>query len=101
VANLIVTQRWYCPACKKEDATREARPHTRFHPCPRMRGLSVPLVRAGTRAKLELREREDYVNGEAVRLDPELRRPVMSVITTRDNGQDCVVYAPTATGRSD
>ena len=62
-----------------------------------MRGLTTPMVRVGTAAKLVLNEREDYVNGEHVRLDPERRRPVMSISTVRDNGQDAVVFAPTAT----
>jgi hypothetical protein len=72
-----------------------------MHPCPKLRGLSTPMVPAGTKAKVELKEREDYVNGEAVQLDPELGRPVMSVVTTRDDGQDVTVYAPSATGKGD
>ena len=88
---------WVCPACGKTDMTREARPHSRFHKCPKMRGLLTPMVQVGTAAKLVLNEREDYVNGEHVRLDPERRRPVMSISTVRDNGQDAVVFAPTAT----
>jgi hypothetical protein len=58
------------------------------------------MLPAGTKAKVEAREREDYVNGDRVQLDPELGRPVMSVVTTRDEGQDVIVFAPTATGRS-
>lgn len=89
--------RWYCPACGREDITREARPHSRFHVCPQMRGLTTPMLPAGTPAKVELREREDYVGSEAVRLDPELGRPVQSIVVTRDEGQDTTVFAPTAT----
>jgi predicted RNA-binding Zn-ribbon protein involved in translation (DUF1610 family) len=92
---------WYCPNCGKRDQTREVRPHSRFHTCPKLRGLAAPMLPAGTAAKVELREREDYVNGEKVQLDPERKRPVMSVVTTRDDGQDVAVFAPTATGRSD
>jgi len=92
---------WYCPACKAQDVTHEARPHSRFHVCPALRGLSAPMVPAGTAAKVELREREDYVNGDRVQLDPERGRPVMSVVTTRDNGQDTTVFAPTAKGRGE
>jgi hypothetical protein len=92
--------RWYCPLCKKEDVTHEARPHSRFHTCPKMRYLDTPMVPAGTKAKVTLREREDYVNGDMVRLDPERRRPVMSIVTERDNGkQDVAVFAPTATAK--
>src|SRR3990167_9482575 len=88
---------WICPACGKTDQTREARPHSRFHICPKMRGLTTPMVRVGTAAKLVLNEREDYVNGEHVRLDPGRRRPGLAIDTVRNNGQDAVVFAPTAT----
>lgn len=90
---------WYCPNCGKRDQTHEPRPHSRFHVCPKLRGLTAPMLPAGTKAKVELREREDYVGTQRVRLDPERRRPVMSVVTTRDNGQDVAVFAPTATAR--
>ncbi len=90
---------WYCPACGATDTTREARPHTRYHTCPRTRYLSIALLPKGTKAKVEVREREDYVGDETVQLDPELGRPVMSVVTTRDNGQDAMVFAPVATAR--
>jgi ribulose bisphosphate carboxylase small subunit len=57
------------------------------------------MVLAGVKAKLTLNEREDYIGGELVQLDPERRRPVMSVVTTRDDGQDTLVFAPTASAR--
>ena len=91
-------RRWHCPNCGLRDETREARPHTRFHPCPRLRGLAAPMLPEGVAAKVELREREDYVGNDRVQLDPERGRPVMSVITTRDDGQDAIVFAPTAVG---
>jgi hypothetical protein len=56
------------------------------------------MVPVGTRCKVEAVEREDYINGDLVQVDGD-GRPVMSVITTRDDGQDCTVYAPTATAR--
>ena len=93
--------RWVCPNCKREDVTHEARPHSRFHTCPKLRGLSAPMVPAGTSAKVEVREREDYVGGDTVQLDPERRRPVMSIVTNRDNGQDVAVFAPAATASGD
>jgi hypothetical protein len=95
---LAAVQDWYCPACGQTDRTREAKPHSRFHPCPRMHGLTTPMLPKGTRAKLEAVERQDYVGNELVRLD-DRGRPVMSIVTTRDNGQDVTVFAPTATGR--
>jgi hypothetical protein len=60
-----------------------------------MGGLTIPMIPAGTKAKVELHEREDYIGTESVRLHE--GRPVMNVITTRDDGQDCTVFAPTAT----
>lgn len=98
---LNAVTRWYCPACRKTDTTTDPRPHSRFHVCPKLRGLTAPMVREGTAAKVEIREREDYVNGDKVQLDPERRRPVMSIVTTRDNGQDVAVFAPTATAKGD
>jgi hypothetical protein len=99
LVQLGIIQHWYCPNCGKTDTTREAHPHSRFHTCPKLRGLSTPLLPAETKAKVELREREDYVGKEIVRLDPERGRPVMSVVTTRDNGQDVAVFAATATAK--
>lgn len=93
-------QRWECPNCPATDVTHEAQPHTRFHACRGLRGLTAPMVPAGTRCKVEAVEREDYINGDDVQVDGN-GRPVMSVVTTRDDGQDCAVYAPTASARGD
>jgi hypothetical protein len=99
-APLIAAEtRWTCPNCPAEDVTREARPHTRFHTCRGLRGLTAPMVRAGTRCKVEARDREDYVGSEMVQTDTD-GRPVMSVVTTRDDGIDCAVFVPTATARA-
>ena len=96
-ASLTPITDWYCPQCGKTDQTNEARPHSRFHICPKLRYLSTPLVRAGTKARVVLHEREDYVNGESVQLDPERGRPVMSLVTERaDGSNDVRVFAPTA-----
>ena len=86
---------WYCPQCGATDQTQEARPHDRFHVCPKLRYMSTPMVRKGTAAKIELHEREDYVGGENGAAVNE-GRPVMNMETTRDNGTDLRVYAPTA-----
>jgi hypothetical protein len=89
--------RWYCPNCKATDVTHEARPHSRMHTCPKLGMLSLPMdllmVPEGTRAKVETNEREDYVGQENVFLSP-TGRPVMNVVITRDEGQDCAVFAP-------
>jgi hypothetical protein len=89
-------QRWECPNCTATDVTHESGPHTRFHACRGLRGLTAPYVPAGTRCKVEAVEREDYINKEAVTLDGE-GRPVMRVETTRNDGNDVAVFAPCAT----
>lgn len=92
---LTPINRWSCPNCPAEDVTHEPRPHTRFHACRGLYGLTAPMVPAGTSCKVEAHEREDYVGSEHVFLDGR-GRPVMSVVTTRDDGTDCIVFAPTA-----
>jgi hypothetical protein len=67
-----------------------------MHPCPKIAGLMTPLLKEGVRAKIEVVERPDYVGGELVQVDGN-GRPIMSVVTTRDDGQDCTVFAPVAT----
>ncbi len=88
---------WYCPNCTEESQTREFRPHSRFHACAGLAGLAAPMLEVGVKAKVEMREREDYIGTEQIRLHE--GRPVMSVVTTRDDGQDVAVFAPTAIGR--
>lgn len=91
--------RWSCPNCITTHVTRDARPHTPFHTCAGMAGLSVPFVAAGIRCKVQAHEREDYVGDEVVQVDGN-GRPIMSVVTTRDEGQDCAVYAPCAQAKA-
>ena len=92
--------RWSCPNCSQTDVTQETRPHTRMHVCPGARGMVVPFVPDGVKAKVVLRERDDYVGKELVQTD-ENGRPVMSAVTTRDDGEDVVVYAPCANGQAE
>lgn len=87
---------WICPNCDFADVTRDAQPHTRFHTCRGLKGLTAPMVPDGTRCKVEALEREDYVGKDRVQTDGE-GCPVMSVVTTREGGQDCTVLAPCAT----
>jgi hypothetical protein len=91
-------QRWECPSCDLQEVTREARVHTRMHACKGLAGLTAPMVPAGTRAEHRPREREDYIGDELVQYAPGTGRPVMSVTTITDEGEDCTVYAPTARG---
>jgi len=87
-------QRWECPACDLQQVTRRPDVHTEFHHCQGLAGLWTPMVPAGTRAKVEVNEREDYIGGERVQLHQ--GRPVMNVVVTRDDGTDCAIYAPTS-----
>lgn len=91
---------WECPNCTATDVTRDAGPHTRFHTCRGLRGLTAPMVPAGTKARVSAHEREDYIGRDVVQTDGE-GRPVMAIVTTRDDGQDVTVLAPCATSRSD
>lgn len=96
---LNTTHLWVCPNCKFTDVTHEARPHSRFHACRGLFGLTAPLVPAGTRCEVRAVEREDYVGDEKVLLAAN-GRPVMSVVTEREDGTDVIVFAPTATART-
>lgn len=93
---LATERRWECPNCDLTDVTHEATPHSRFHACRGLAGLTAPMVPAGTRCKVEAAERGDYVRDQLVQTDGN-GRPVMSVVTTRDDGTDAAVFAPTAT----
>jgi hypothetical protein len=53
------------------------------------------MIPEGTGCKVQAVEREDYVGKEMVQTNGE-GRPIMSVVTVRDDGQDCAVFAPTA-----
>lgn len=92
----VLARRWTCAArhCTSEAVTYDGK--TPMHTCGQTRGLLVPLVPAGTNAAYTVIEREDYVGSEAVQTD-RTGRPVMAVRTSRDEGQDTTVYAPTAT----
>lgn len=89
---------WYCPQCGYTDQTRVAGPHQRWHTCPKLRMMSTPMLPKGTAGKIVAHDRADYVAGELVQTDP-AGRPIMSLETIRDNGNDVVVFAPTAQAR--
>lgn len=93
--------RWACPNCKTTAITRDARPHTRFHSCPGLKGITAPLVEEGTKVKVSAMEREDYVGAEKAQVD-ETGRPIMAVRTDYQDGRnDLAVLAPVATGRGE
>ena len=96
-ARLIQAERrWACPNCDATDVTLGPATHQRFHNCRGLRGLSAPMVEAGTKAKVEALLPEDYIGKQVLHLDGE-GTPVRSIVTTRDEGQDCAVLAPVAT----
>lgn len=93
---LTAEHRYWCPNCDVTHVAVGARPtEIPFHPCRGLVGLSAPLIPVGTKAKVEAKVREDYINGEMVHTDGE-GRPVMSIETTRDDGTDLAVLAPCA-----
>jgi len=67
-----------------------------LHNCSGHGGLLVPMVSDGTRAKITVVEREDYVGKEQIGLHE--NRPVMAVSVAREDGEDRVIFAPTAVG---
>lgn|ERR1700712_4744547 len=85
---------WECArGCGSRARTVDSKlPH---HPCKAMNGLMVPLILAGTKAKVEAIERQDYVGKELVQTDSE-GNVIMATVVTRDEGQDRTVYAPCA-----
>jgi hypothetical protein len=87
---------WYCPNCT--EAARTIDDSIPVHKCTYGNGLISPLIRTGTKAKIIVVEREDYVGREHVQLDTN-QRPVMNVTTVRDDGTDCIVFAPTAVAK--
>lgn len=86
---------WRCPACGHTDRTRQVAAHTRMHACPKAGGMTVPMVTAGTRAKLVMHEREDYVGGEDVQVADD-GQVYMSARVVTDETEHLAVYAPTA-----
>lgn len=87
--------RWVCPRCDLTDVTYASQPHTRFHACRGLRGITAPMVPEGQRVDVRAHEREDYVGDEIVTCDGE-GRPIMSVEVIRDDGTDVAVFAPMA-----
>ncbi len=97
--DLVSERLWQCPSCGMGRVTREARPHTPFHRCVALAGLTAPFVEAGVRAVHRRVEREDYVAGELVQCDA-AGRPVMAVVPETEDRQDCTVFAQPATAQA-
>ena len=90
-----------CPNCGKTAQVKNlVLSSARMHRCPKLRGLIAPMVRSSVTAEIVLHEREDYVGKSNVQLDPERKRPVMSMETKYDDGHtDLTVFAPAATAK--
>ena len=95
-----ITKHWCCPNCNTTTVTKEQRPHTQFHNCLGLAGLVAPMIQDGINAKVVANERQDYIGKELVTCDAN-GRVVMSITTTRDDGEDCAVFAPTATASTE
>lgn len=99
---LSSTQNWACPNCHQTDVTHmppaQASVASRFHHCAGLRGLTAPMVLAGTDCKVTAVAREDYVGSEIVQTDGN-GQPVMAIHTEYADGRnDVAILAPTAQG---
>jgi len=98
--DLSMERHWGCPNCDYTRVTFKPGKQAVIHTC-RGLGLIAPLVEDGVKAKVIAVEREDYVGRDVVQTDGE-GRPIMAIVTVREDGTDCRVLAPiaTASGRS-
>ena len=67
-----------------------------LHKCSGHGGMLLPMVQDGVKAHVTLVEREDYIGHEVVQMHE--GRPIMAVSITREDGEDRVIFAPTAVG---
>jgi len=87
-------QDWECPNCHASDRTRPLPPNaSRFHSCPRLHGLTAPLVRAGTDCKVVAVERGDTLRGETQRTGDD-GKPYMAVETVHADGHNDLAVFP-------
>jgi Zn-finger nucleic acid-binding protein len=102
-------RRFQCPSCLVTATKRDPRVTTELHPCPKLKGVMVPLVELQPgqhelkRHEMNVRviERPDYVGAEkGLRFDED-GRPYMAVHTERSDGHDTAVFAPVATARTE
>jgi hypothetical protein len=96
VFDLSVERHWGCPNCDYTRVTFKSGAQAVIHRCRGLAGLIAPLVEDGVRAKVTAREREDYVGSDLVQVNGD-NRPIMSIVTEREDGQDCRILAPVAT----
>jgi len=94
-------QDYVCPNCGLSERVKPPLPPNaaRMHPCPRLHGLTAPLVLAGSDCKVFAVERGDYLNG-AIQRTGDDGRPYMAVVTERaDGSNDAAVFAECAVAR--
>ena len=103
----VPERRWECPSCGFQHVTKDPRPVTPTHPCPKFNGFSVPLAEVQGKALKKnsvrhvLQHREDFVENEIVQLGPD-GKPIMAIRTERSDGSNDVrIYAPMAVREED
>jgi hypothetical protein len=90
---------WECPNCDTQDVCSVKPGQVRMHNCPGLKGLTAPLVPAGTKCKVETTAWEDYVRHDfAVRKDEE-GKPVSAINITREDGNDVIVFPSAAVAK--
>lgn len=83
-------RRWECQHCNAKDTTRELMPHTRYHTCPGLGGISAPMLLEEKRGKVQVRKvvREDFEGADAGKTQKdEDGVPIMAVETVHDDGR--------------
>lgn len=84
---------WWCPACKRELRDRDPRTRVPMHPCPALKGVTVPMT-LDRRAAVVAVERGDWVRGDTVHLDDD-GKAVMAIETHHDDRPpDVTILAP-------
>lgn len=100
---------WECPSCGYQTTTTRGGIITPMHACPKQTGLQMPLVqvldngglKAGTVRHVVV-ERQDMIGPNEVVLLDDQGRAIQAVRTERaDGSNDCHVFAPLATLRTD
>lgn len=95
--DLLIVEEWYCPNCGRTEQIKTMKsPHVRMHICPKIEGgMTAPMIKQGIKAHVYAVMRQDYVGKERVQLSP-TGKPVMTIVTVRDDGQDAIVFVPQA-----
>lgn len=92
-------QGWHCPNCGLTERTRPIPANAgRFHPCPKLHGLTAPMIRDGVDCKVIALERGDYLR-DSIQRHGDDGKPYMAVETVRADGStDRAVFAERAQG---